>query len=437
MIPIRVLEGNSFEDMASVVREEVTSRVSAMIQRGTDQLNGDHFTSSRLQFVVTLASFFLTVVFTARVLLSAWGKRRRKTQKQRELTVLAQSTRLNRLIAKRIKTHVGEYEPPWWYNRHLGTAVAFGYNPSLVYEREIFTASDGIFAVDWYPRKPTTGRRGIKICVFYPGLGLGSGNKFAQQFVHTMSREGYHCAVVTSRGVDVPLKSSRFWHPGLYDDSKMVLEHIDENFPQANIFLVGFSAGTNIVQKTVLDKSLRVRVRGIMCVCVGRDYVGARNALEDTFEGRIYSRLMTSLWKEIVMKNAHIHADIGADVVARLMRCNYLSEYDKIAFDAVYGFSTEEEYASALSAVGTEDISVPFLALQPRDDPLHQGDARISVVKEEYTRNQNVIYVQPEKGNHFGFYEGPLMQAFSNKTSYTYPGRIALEFFEAILQNDQ
>ena len=184
----------------------------------------------------------------------------------------------------------------------MGTLLAFGYDPNLVYEREIFTASDGVFAVDWYPRKPppsagaaataaaaaAAGARAasvrqtrasaaaassssssssstsaqsssspsLKICVFYPGLGLGSGNvrpscrlfhlalprlasprvissnnrlptsypptqKFAQQFVDTMSREGYHCAVVTSRGVDVPLQSSRFWFPGFFDDSKV------------------------------------------------------------------------------------------------------------------------------------------------------------------------------------------------------------------------
>ena len=35
----------------------------------------------------------------------------------------------------------------------------------------------------------------------------------------------------------------------------------------------------------------------MMCVCVVRDYMDARNALENTFQGRMYSRLMASLWK--------------------------------------------------------------------------------------------------------------------------------------------
>jgi predicted alpha/beta-fold hydrolase len=93
------------------------------------------------------------------------------------------------------------------------------------------------------------------------------------------------------------VRKCRFWHPGLYDDSKFVIQHINATFPESSIFMVGYSAGTNIIQKTVLDPTLGVRIRGIMCVCVGVDYIGARNALEDSFQGRMYSRLMTALSK--------------------------------------------------------------------------------------------------------------------------------------------
>ena len=55
---------------------------------------------------------------------------------------------------------------------------------------------------------------------------------------------------------------------------------------------------------------------------------------------------------------------------------------------------------------------------------------------EEYTSNPYVIYVEPEFGNHFGFYEGGLFQVFSNKTSYTYPAKVALEFFNIILNEN-
>jgi predicted alpha/beta-fold hydrolase len=74
----------------------------------------------------------------------------------------------------------------------------------------------------------------------------------------------------------------------------------------------------------------------------------------------------------MLTKNSHIHDEIGRDVVQRLLACPYLSDYDGIACTAVYGYKSEEEYALAISSLAMDDIPVPFLALQPRDDPLHQ-----------------------------------------------------------------
>ena len=98
----------------------------------------------------------------------------RERKAKRKLGISCQDTVSNNRYRKALQ-RVGEYEPPWWYNRHLGTCVPFGYNPNLIYEREIFSAIDGCFAVDWYPCKPRE-RQYLKICVFYPGLGLGSAN---------------------------------------------------------------------------------------------------------------------------------------------------------------------------------------------------------------------------------------------------------------------
>lgn len=55
---------------------------------------------------------------------------------------------------------------------------------------------------------------------------------------------------------------------------------------------------------------------------------------------------------------------------------------------------------------------------------------------EVYKTNPNIIYFEPKYGNHFGFYEGPLRTAFSNSTSFTYPAKVATEFFETILSRE-
>ena len=59
-----------------------------------------------------------------------------------------------------------------------------------------------------------------------------------------------------------------------------------------------------------------------------------------------------SVMQEIIHKNSHVHDEIGRQEVSRMMSCTYLSEYDKIACSAVYGYSSESEYAEAVSSIG-------------------------------------------------------------------------------------
>jgi predicted alpha/beta-fold hydrolase len=57
--------------------------------------------------------------------------------------------------------------------------------------------------------------------------------------------------------------------------------------------------------------------------------------------------------------------------VKKILSATYLSDFDKVACTAMYGFKSEQEYADALSAVIDDRVDIPFLVLQPKDDPLH------------------------------------------------------------------
>ena len=106
----------------------------------------------------------------------------------------------------------------------------------------------------------------------------------------------------------------------------------------------------------------------------------------------LHSTWLTYSYQEIVQKNGHIHEEVGVETISELMRCNYLSEYDRIACTAIYGFSSEEEYAEALSAIEKRQIRTPFLALQPKDDPLHQVRG-IGGIEALYGSNYTVLLV--------------------------------------------
>jgi predicted alpha/beta-fold hydrolase len=274
----------------------------------------------------------------------------------------------------------------------------------------------------------------LKFCVFLPGLGLSSRNRFAQKFLEVMAKDGFISVVVNAQGIELPLKKGKFWHPGHYHDAKMVLNFIQCHYPKSRVYLVGFSAGSNIIHKLVLNYHHRKDfIRGAVAVCVNGDYLATRKHLESTLQGKLYSALLAMGQKDILQRNDHVHPTLDATSLKKLASCRFVSEYDAIAWEALYGFESEQDYYNAISSNFTDRrLNVPYLAIQPRDDPLHAGNTRENVKVNDFYENPSTIYMEPKYGNHFGFYEGPLLSAFSNRSSYTYPAKVAREFFREI-----
>lgn len=293
-------------------------------------------------------------------------------------------TKLNKAIVNALQSNVPEYNYPWWYNSHLGSIIPFGHDPDLQYERQIFTNYDeSCFAVDWYPHKPpttlTSCNEALKICLFLPGLGLSSRSKFCQKFVESIAKEGYISAVVNASGVEIPLKNSKFWHPGHYHDAKTVLNYIYNNYHRSednvkcHVYLVGFSAGSNIIHKLIINNKRKDFLKAALGVCIGGDYVKARMHLESSFAGKLYSYLITYGHKDIITKNEHIHSHIGDSTIKKLLSCKFTSEFDSMAWESLYGLSSETEYYDMISSRYDDSrLNIPYLAIQPQDDPLHQ-----------------------------------------------------------------
>lgn len=341
-------------------------------------------------------------------------------------------TRLNTWIVEKIQSNVGDYIAPWWYNSHLGSIIPFGHNPNLEYTRQLFDLDHTVFPVDWYPIKPDLHEKKLRICILFPGLKLTSKDKFAQKFVQILSNAGYYCAVVNARGCSLPLKSCKFWFPGCTDDANHFLDYIYETYPTAELYLVGFSAGSNIIHKLITCYPNKQLIKAGFTVCINGDYLKSRKHIESTIQGKIYSFLITLCQKDIIHKNSHVHQHINANHLSKLFACNFASEFD-IIWSTILGFPNEEKYYETLSSnFADRRLTIPYLALQPRDDPLHQSKPRDNVQIENFYQNPHVIYIEPFHGNHFGFYEGSLFELFTNTTSYTYPARVAIEFFQAL-----
>lgn len=147
-----------------------------------------------------------------------------------------------------------------------------------------------------------------------------------------LSEEGYCCAVINPRGYDRPMKTSKYatawflsaskyvlkilafiispsfiiksrlWYPALHHDCESLLCRIENNLPKSNVFLVGYSSGSQIIQRTFFNRVRERRgagvVRGALCVCTSpHDYPRTRQRLESTLIGQFLSACITNKQK--------------------------------------------------------------------------------------------------------------------------------------------
>jgi len=360
-----------------------------------------------------------------------------------------QTTNFNEEIVNLIRKNVPVYQPPWWYNRNIGSCVPLGFNPKLTYFRQIisepWSKTDSTkFALDWYPGRPNDDEEDCKIVVYFCGFSLTSESKVTQQFARKMEMEGYTTVIVSSLGVDYPLKKCSVWHS--FDVAKTAIVNVRKLASKGKIFLVGYSAGTNIINKLITDNTF-VTKNGIcaaMCLCNnGKSYLEARVDLESTFIGRIYSRLIVMVYKNIISINKEnsFMKSLSEEYLKQLQKPTFLSEFDKVAYSQLYGYDSEESFATDSSTTKLEAITIPLLVMQPKDDPMLQPNSRKHIIPKVLTQNEKVIVMEPEFGNHFGFYEGGFFEMFQCKHSYFFPAKVASQFFDYVLdpskaQND-
>ena len=125
---------------------------------------------------IILASV-LSVVAVALLYLYCCGRKRRCGTEY-----FYQKTVFNTRAVERLRTSVGDYQPPWWF--HPGwAALEYRRDLKVAFVRELVSYSDGTtFAVDWFPNAPAAAQRSaekvIKICLYFPGLGGNSTKVF-------------------------------------------------------------------------------------------------------------------------------------------------------------------------------------------------------------------------------------------------------------------
>lgn len=293
---------------------------------------------------------------------------------------------------------------PVFRNPHLLT-IAGNYWPRSLDERKFpvrarFFQTEPTVQILVHCQSPDATPIGQLILVH--GLEGSSDAGYARSLAQAALEAGYavHRFNMRSCGGTEAVCGNTLYHSGQTSDLLTVARQIQESYPIAPLFLIGFSLGGNVVLKLAgeLGESARELVAGIAAVSVPIDLAACVRLL-DKPSNRLYAwRFVDRLKKRILLKE---QLTPGLFDLKDLPRIRTVYEFDDRFTARSFGFGTADNYyATQSSQQFLERIRVPALLVQAKDDPMIPFEVYDHPA---FSRNPWLRLIAVDHGGHLGF----------------------------------
>ena len=279
------------------------------------------------------------------------------------------------------------------YSAKLRTA------PKLVQQRERLQLEDGDFIdLDFaFSEKPTN-----KIAIILHGLEGNAQRTYMRGQANVLCKNGWDTCAVNYRGCSGETnRSYQSYNAGKTDDLEVIVNHLLEKNGYAEIALVGFSLGGNLLLKYLGERTQVPKeiVAGVA--------ISAPLSLKGSLE-------QLSQWNNWVYRTSFLF-DLRKKYKQKMKQFPELmsvSDYKKIkslkTFDDIYtapahGFKDAFDYYEKNSSLQfLPEIDIPVLILNAQNDSfLSQNCYPISLAE----KSKNIYLETPKHGGHVGFHK--------------------------------
>ena len=279
------------------------------------------------------------------------------------------------------------------YSAKLRTA------PKLVQQRERLQLEDGDFIdLDFaFSEKPTN-----KIAIILHGLEGNAQRTYMRGQANVLCKNGWDTCAVNYRGCSGETnRSYQSYNAGKTDDLEVIVNHLLEKNGYAEIALVGFSLGGNLLLK-YLGERTQVPKEIVAGVAISAP-LSSKGSLEQL-----------SQWNNWVYRTSFLF-DLRKKYKQKMKQFPELmsvSDYKKIkslkTFDDIYtapahGFKDAFDYYEKNSSLQfLPEIDIPVLILNAQNDSfLSQNCYPISLAE----KSKNIYLETPKHGGHVGFHK--------------------------------
>ena len=343
------------------------------------------------------------------------------------------------------------FAPAWWAVGPYAQTLAQALRPVAAggYRREPFELPDGArVALDWKERDGMAAATPIVVCLH--GLGGDSESNNARVLTQAALRRGYRSVVYNRRGHggmsllgdersllgDNTVQTHKIVpkHNNM-DDMIAVMTHVYATYPDAPVYMIGFSAGANLCINYMATQGAH-RVAAACAVSNGYDIYSGTQFLKKT--DPVCDGVVAQMFRDMLGDRAgevQLLADrAGVDInVAAVMRSRSFTSIEERLVVPAYGYAGLREYQDDdASHTRLRDVHAPLLCVANYDDPLVTR-LMLRHPIEAARENENVICVTTKHGGHVGWTMGqPLGK--ENKENEPWHVRLFFEFVAACAQ---
>ena len=291
-----------------------------------------------------------------------------------------------------------DYSAPLWLpGGHLQTIYpALGIaRPAVAYRRERWDAQDGDFIdvdlVDGAPGQP--------LVVLFHGLEGSSRSHYARAMMAAVQARGWSGAVPHFRGCSGELnRAPRFYHSGDAREIDWILRLLRTR-AQGKLYAAGVSLGGNALLRWLGESQRQAAIVDAACAVSAPLDLARGGAALSSGLNLLYTRMfLRTLKPKCLAKLAQFP---GLFDRAALLAARDLYAFDNVVTAPLHGYRDTDDYWDRASAKHVlEDITVPTLVLNARNDPFLPG------VHLPRKAARSVTLDYPAHGGHVGFAAG-------------------------------
>jgi len=223
--------------------------------------------------------------------------------------------------------------------------------------------------------------------------------------MQALSQDGHSCVLMHFRGCSGRInRLARAYHSGDTGDAIEWISEVQKRYPKAQIHLIGFSLGANMLLKLLGTTTLSIA--SAIAISPPLDLTLSANAINQGFSKLYQARMVKGLNHFLLAK----YQQHDYEKLINLKKSDVSKIKTFWAFDALYtapihGFDSAEHYYDESSAMHyLKDIQTPTLLIMAQDDPV----THINFIPKNIS-NTIEVELYP-KGGHVGFITGSLCQ---------------------------